>query len=538
MLNKIVLDIPQSSRVMRNQLNKYKYYSKTLLLSTVVMIGLIMVFFMYHSYTQNLKNAEKQELKSLLVLTQTLALNLDGDLHKSIVCNHNSKDEIKTNTENKTYQKIHELLKKTQEVNQLKTPIYTLFKGDICPTNKNPEAPLLFGITSNEPYFRHGYEKIPDILLKEFDNGGTISKYQTENGKWLSAFYPIKNRIGETVAVVQADRMFDNFIAVANTQLLNDSIYAIVFLSLFGIAFFFVYRWILRLMDQVNVELKQTVVERTKKLNDSNLELKKLTGQLENIVTERTKELASSNEKLKAFAHVASHDLQSPLRMITSFAQLFKKKYGDVVDEDGQVYLDYITTNGTKMSGLIGDILKNSLLPSENTNDVEKVDLDKIIENVVDNLEMDISKYNAQINYNHLPTIRGFSSDFLQLFQNFISNSIKYSRHGIFPIINVESEKLEDSFLIKISDNGKGISEEALENIFKEFNRGDAKDDGGFGIGLATCKRIIKEYHGDLNVSSLVNVGTTFEFSLKDRDTAKASYEKAVDASLGVALKN
>lgn len=291
-------------------------------------------------------------------------------------------------------------------------------------------------------------------------------------------------------------------------------------------------------MSDINITLEKAVVDRTQKLNKSNLDLQKLTGKLEIIVAERTKELELSNKKLKSFAHVASHDLQSPLRMITSFAQLFKKKYGDVVDDDGNVYLDFIVTNTKKMAGLIGDILSTSYLSNENTKSVQKIDLNEAIENVVSNLELDISKYNAQVNYNNLPTIRGFSSEFVQLFQNFISNSIKYSRKGIFPIININAEKIEDGFLIKISDNGKGITEEALENIFEEFNRGDATDDGGFGIGLATCKRIIKDYHGELHVSSLVNVGTTFEFLLKDRDVANAAYEEAIDASLGVALKN
>lgn len=524
---------------MRDELQKYRFYSKALLTSTVVMIGIIIISFMAYSYDQNLKNAERKELDKLLTLTRTLALNIDGDVHKSMVCNHLLKDEIKTNTENKTYQKFHKLLKQAQEVNELETPIYTLFKNKSCNNDNQLETNVFFGVSSNDaPIFRHIFEKTPKCLVDNYEIGATVGDYQTENGRWLSAFFPIKNRRGETVAVVQADRPFDEFIVGAQTKLLQESAYALVFIFLLSIVFFIIYRWMLKSMSDINITLEKAIVDRTQKLNKSNLDLQKLTGKLEVIVAERTKELELSNKKLKSFAHVASHDLQSPLRMITSFAQLFKKKYGDVVDDDGNVYLDYIVTNTKKMAGLIGDILSTSYLSNENTKSIQKIDLNEAIENVVSNLEMDISKYNAQVNYNNLPTIRGFSSEFVQLFQNFISNSIKYSRKGIFPIININAEKIEDGFLIKISDNGKGITEEALENIFEEFNRGDATDDGGFGIGLATCKRIIKDYHGELHVSSLVNVGTTFEFLLKDRDVANAAYEKAIDASLGVALKN
>jgi len=510
------------------EFKKYKFYSKALLIATIVMIGIILMFFISYSYIKNLNNAERKELDKLLTLTRTLALNIDGDEHEKMVCNHLLKDEIKTNSENKAYQKFHDFFKKAQVVNELETPIYTLFKKELCNNENQLEPIVFFGVTSNDkPNFRHTYKSFPDCLIKDYDTGATIGDYKDDHGRWLSAFFPIKNSNGETVAVVQADRPFDEFILGAQTKFLYESLYALVFIFLLSIVFFMIYKWIYQAMSDVNKTLKK-----------NNLELKELTSKLENKVAERTKELELSNKKLKSFAHVASHDLQSPLRMITSFAQLFERKYGDIVDRDGQVYLEYIITNAKKMSGLIGDILATSYLSNENTKAIQEVDLNKTIEDVSSNLKLDISKYNTQINYNNLPNIQGFPSDFLQLFQNFISNSIKYSRQGVAPIINVHAEKLEDSFHIKISDNGKGISEEALKNIFKEFNRGDATDDGGFGIGLATCKRIIKEYQGELNVSSTVNEGTTFEFSMKDRDAVKANFDAAVEKSLGVALKN
>ena len=517
---------------MHDKLKEYKKFSQILLTATLLMIGLILCFTMVHSYQQNLENAEKSELRNLFSIAKTIALNIDGDVHKNLVCAFSEKDAIVTNSENKTYEKFHQLLKKTQEVNELASPIYTLFRSSSC--NPSPdENSFLFGISSSTPNFRHSYESYPKNLAQSFDTGGTTGEYYDDHGHWLSAFYPIKNRNGETVAVVQVDELFGTFEAEALATLMSESIYAIVFLGVLIGVFFYVYRRILNSMAKINMTLEDAVSSRTVELHESNLKLKKLNEQLESIVENRTKELQSSNKKLESFARVASHDLQAPLRLITSFSQLFKRKYKNLVDEQGKEYLDYITTNTKKMSVLITDILSTSLTATANAHEIRNVDLNEIMDQVVSNLEIDISKYQATIHYKNLPAIRGFSSEFVQLFQNFISNSVKYSRPNIPPVINIFSEDQNEDYKIIISDNGKGISEEAIQTIFKEFDRGDATDDEGYGIGLATCSRIINEYFGSLKVTSKVGVGTSFEIILKDRKSVDEAYKESVEASLG-----
>ena len=530
---------------MLDKLQEYRFYSKVLLIFTAIMIGLIMVFFTVHAYQQNLKNAEAHELRTLHGIAKTLALNIDGDLHQQLVCSFLEKDAIKANAENAEYLVIHELLKKTQNVNELATPIYTLFKSSACPSLETSSEKFLFGVSSSNPYFRHSYNSPPKILELDFEKGGKVGEYYDDHGHWLSAFFPIKNSLGETVAVVQADESFCSFAAEAKATLLYDSIYALGFLAIVCGIFIYIYNLILKSMSNVNVTLEAAVTKRTQDLNKSNHALQKLTEKLENLVEERTNELRStnlqlkdSNEKLKSFAHVASHDLRAPLRLIKSFAQLFQRKYKNVIDEGGKEYLDYITTNTQKMSDLISDILSTSLLQSENGADLKMVDLNEVMNDVVANLQVDIASSKAQVQYHNLPSIKGYSSEFLQLFQNFTSNSIKYCCPTRPPIVDVYGEKIDDYFSIKISDNGKGISKEALKNIFEKFNRGDATDDEGYGIGLSTCKRIIKDYGGKLEVFSEVGVGTTFEFALKNRQSATDVYEEAVDASMGMAMKN
>ena len=530
---------------MQNITQKYQYFSKALLSATIIMLAIILGCFIWYSYNHNFSHAEKEKLKTLQSIAKSLTLSLDGDIHERLTCQFTTQNDITSNAQNKDYQTLHTLLKKAQELNGLTTPIYTLFRDDVC-GNSNSGNHFVMGVTSTNPFYRHQYLKSPKHLHQNYEVGGIIGNYNTNNGQWLSAYAPIKNSIGKTVAVIQVDQEFTSFIQMAQKRVLNESLYIGLFLSILSALFIFIYRYLLSSMSKINQTLDQAVTERTKELNKSNLALKEFNEKLEILVEKRTKALEvsnhlfqDSNEKLKAFARVASHDLQAPLRSIKGFGQLLKRRYGKKIDQDGNEFLDFITDNSQKMSDLIKEILETSLLPSENTVSVSDIDLDGVVEDVNLNLKNDIEKYKAQINYNNLPTVNGYRSDFIQLFQNFISNSIKYSRPDVAPKINIESQSIDDYFSIKISDNGKGISKEALSSILTEFERGDSTDNEGYGIGLATCQRILKGYDGTLKVTSEVGVGTCFTMTLKDKSEKKIETQAdAVEVALGAALRN
>ena len=522
---------------MKHHIKEYQFFNKALLLMTVSMIVVVFAFFLCYSYQHNIAHAEKEKLNTLQSIAKNLTLVIDGDMHEQIMCNQSTKNKITSNTENKEYFTIHSLLKKAQAINGLKSPIYTLIKNDVCGDNSS-EHKILMGVTSTEPYFKHSFSKSPKYLHENFETGGTIGQYSTENGTWLSAFHPVKNSAGKTIAVIQTDERFDAFIKMAQQKLIKESLLLGLVLALLSIGFIFSYRWLLSGMNRINKNLDQVVHEKTEELNKSNLALKNLNEKLENIVQERTKALEISNEKLKAFARVASHDLQAPLRSIKGFGQLLKRRYGKTMDKDGNEFLDFITTNSQTMSDLIKEILNTSLLPSENSAEISAIDLNRIVETVQLNLKTDIEKSQTQITYNNLPTIDGFRSDFIQLFQNFISNSIKYNREGVPPEIEIKSQQVNECFSIKISDNGRGISDEAMTSILDEFDRGDSTDNDGYGIGLATCQRILKGYDGLLDVYSEVGVGTCFTMTLKNKSERIESHADAVEVALGAALKN
>lgn len=503
----------------------YRFYSKLLVSLSVMAVALFLSISIYQAYNRKLKDAEDYTLKKLHSIAKTLSIQIDGDAHQELVCTFKEKDAITADNFNESYQKLYNLLRETQEINDLQTPIYTMFYDEICKKNSSNSG-LLFGASSDVPIYRHTYHSPIQSHQENFKIGGVVTEYYDKHGHWLSAFAPIKNSTGMAVAIVQVDESFCEFVKRARQSAIKDGLRALLVLSLVGFGFLYLYRILLLEMDKINNRLDLTVKEKTADLERTNKALNKLNEGLEAEVSQRTQalqitneELADSNDKLKAFAHIASHDLRAPLRRMNGFAVLLEKKYGALLDAAGKEYINFISSNSDKLSDLISDILNTSLLQHQNSKATEEIDLSAVLNEVLSNLKDDIENLNATIEYYDLPTVKGYHSDFIQLFQNFISNALKYRKPDIPPSIKIRSEVLNDSYQLTVQDNGLGISDDAIQNIFKEFDRGNAKDDEGYGIGLATCKRIIKAYQGTLNVQSTPDLGSAFIFTVKDRES-------------------
>ncbi|MEN7548200.1 SpoIIE family protein phosphatase [Rapidithrix thailandica] len=179
-------------------------------------------YFLFHGM------AEKEGLKQLQSLANTSALMIDGDLHQQLTQQYSTKDALRSNRQDPLYDQLHQRLKNIAEVNELHSPIYTLIRSE---DGKHFE----FILTSSEaPYFRHSYEHFPPLLDSLFSQGGTLDKYESENGTWLSAFAPIRTSEGKVVAVVQVDQKFDEFIQSANQKLIKEISFSLVFLLLVG----------------------------------------------------------------------------------------------------------------------------------------------------------------------------------------------------------------------------------------------------------------------------------------------------------------
>lgn len=224
-------------------------------------------------------------------------------------------------------------------------------------------------------------------------------------------------------------------------------------------------------------------------------ELKRYQQQL----SARSEELERSNRELEQFAYVASHDLQEPLRTIVGFSDLLKLEYGDVVEGEGQTYLNAIADGGTRMQQLITDLLQYSRV-ARMGRPFELTSLNDILEQVQLLLHRAIEDSGAEIEVAELPSLPVDSGQMTRLFQNVLGNAIKYRRDEK-PLIRIWAEEDADSVNLFVSDNGIGIAEQFSEQIFDVFRRLHTRDEyPGTGIGLAVCRRIAERHGGSIEL--------------------------------------
>lgn len=254
--------------------------------------------------------------------------------------------------------------------------------------------------------------------------------------------------------------------------------------------------------------------------------LKRLQKELEASISE----LKRSNASLEQFAHAASHDLQEPLRKITLHATKLEEYYSDALNDEAFGHLERIKTASKRMQRLVKDLLVFAEVGA-NRPDFEDVSLNALLQEVVNDLEVAISEKDAVISVGDLGTIKGDSLHLQQLFQNLISNSIKYSRPEAAPHITItaslikgkdimitlgEYEKAKDFLQIQLSDNGQGFDQEQAQQIFKIFQRlpQHRNECAGTGIGLAIVQRVVENHNGYIKAEGILGVGATFTILL------------------------
>ncbi len=224
-------------------------------------------------------------------------------------------------------------------------------------------------------------------------------------------------------------------------------------------------------------------------------------------------ELIRSNMELERFAYVSSHDLQEPLRMVTLYSQLLEKRYKDSLDPDADDFIEYIVENAKRMKQLIDDLLEYSRVTSQ-AKEFENVDLEKVLDVVLTNLSVSIAENNIKVTKKSLPTVFADKNQMMQVFQNLITNAIKF-RGEKPPEIDISTQKGENKWKFLITDNGIGIKPEHQKQIFEVFKRLHTREAyPGTGIGLSICQKIIKHHEGRIWVESEPGKGSTFYFTI------------------------
>ncbi len=248
-------------------------------------------------------------------------------------------------------------------------------------------------------------------------------------------------------------------------------------------------------------------------LRESEAKLKEILDNLEEKVKERTEELARSNEELQQFAYVASHDLQEPLRMITSYLQLLQRRYQGKLDDKADKYIYFAVNGASRMQVLINDLLEFSRVATR-AEEPESTNSEFVLNQVLSNLELYIKENRATISHDSLPEVMADSTQLAQVFQNLIINGIKF-HSGEAPIIKISAKKKAKEWVFSVQDNGIGIDPQYSEKIFEVFKRlHKIEEYPGTGIGLAVCKKIIERHGGCIWVESELGKGSTFYFTL------------------------
>jgi signal transduction histidine kinase len=248
---------------------------------------------------------------------------------------------------------------------------------------------------------------------------------------------------------------------------------------------------------------------------------------------ETVEQLRTANERLEQFAYAASHDLQEPLRMVSSYLRLLESRYGDELDEDGEEFIEFAVDGADRMRAMVESLLQYSRVTTQGTT-FEPTDTEAVLDDVLDDLQLRIEETDAEITAGSLPTVTAAPDQLAQVFRNLLTNAIRYSGEEP-PRIYVSAERTADAWLFSVADDGVGIDPRYHDRIFDVFERlgtptPDA-DRGAGGIGLALCERIVERHAGDIWVESEPGEGATFYFTIPlTEEQSPASPERAVAA--------
>lgn len=258
-----------------------------------------------------------------------------------------------------------------------------------------------------------------------------------------------------------------------------------------------------REIQKLNFELEQKVKERTETLLKREITL-----------AEQNRKLKNQNKELEQFTYITSHDLQEPLRTLVSFTELLEKEFAGKLEGNGDIYIDFISQSSRRMQELVKGLLDYSRIGREKQ--LVEVDCNQIVKDVLSDMAITLAESKAKISVGNLPKLKGYSTELRQLFQNLISNAVKFRKKDVIPEVKIAVQEEKENWLFSIQDNSIGIDEKDMHKLFVIFKRLNNRDEyEGTGIGLAHCKKIVELHGGTIWAESKLGEGSTFKFTIQ-----------------------
>lgn len=494
--------------IVPKQTIQLKASNTRLLIAISALIIALIGYFIINDFYRSIQNAKEEVLHQLMAITQTASLFIDGDAHQRIASQYMEKDQLLLYEQDEAYLQLHLQLLKIKEINQLATPLYTI-------VYYSPDSTFHFiGTSAEKPYFRHRYKNYPKNLLKQQQTGGVLDTYEDENGKWLSAFAPIKNKKGEVVGLVEADENFEWFIEQARSELIGNALLSLLLIIPFGLLLFnYVARTLGRqALDQEKlVHQKEEIEAQNEEIKTQNDFIEKQNKDLENRVKKRTIDLEKTNAELSNFLYHSSHDVQAPIATLKGLYILAQRETKDVVILSYlklMLQTTYTLDRMLKTIQLVHQIRTSTISPTSIA-----------LKNFVCTIAEQLLPIDEPINFTC-----EINSDFVlisdqllihNVFYELIKNAIQYrKRSEELPSIKIYCVQDSNALQIFIDDNGDGIPEESRLDIFRMFKRSNEKS-SGIGLGLYIVNCCLERLGGTLQLIDKAERGVRFLIRLK-----------------------
>jgi signal transduction histidine kinase len=461
---------------------------------------LITVYFTVWNYRRQSEQYEERSLFRLEGIANSLALQINGDVHQQVTTRYTSKDAILFNAQDTNYFQIHYILRRNFEANMLETPTYTMIFD-------STKRVFEFIATSNDaPYFRHTYNSFHPILQEQYTEGGKIPMYMDQFGMWLTAFAPIRDSRGRPVGVVMVDEKFDVFAAKArNSALRNLAIALCIILPIIVLLTLGLRRLLFR---------EEKMKKRLEDAYDTNLKI--------------SQELAQSNDKLteidtlrrEMIANI-SHDLRTPLTNLSGYLEtLFMRRHTIQMDERER-YLMIAQSESVRLKKMIEDLFELSKLESNAiTLNVEPFPIAELLQDVVAKYAVICAEKGIEIQTNLSETTPWVKADLKlvdRVFQNLLDNAVRHNApskiEGINrSIIRLNVEIREPKLVIAISNTSETINPSVLPHLFDRYFK-TSTEENSTGLGLAIAQKIVNLHQCHIYVTSREG-WTSFQFML------------------------